>query len=235
MNSVTMINNGKGGVGKSTVCNMMIEHNIKNAISTKLVETDTENPDVYNVFNEKIDCTQIDLKSKEGWIELINFIAENADAAIIINMAAGLGNSLIQFGSFFCDDLKELNRPLDMFWVINRQKDSIILLNKAVESLPGLRSKIVVKNLYWGDATKFLLWENSQSKENFENTGGITVCFPELNDLIADSISINRHSYVDVANKVVDGGFQFGHQRDLQRWTNDVFGVLDDVKNRLGK
>lgn len=235
MHPVTMVNNGKGGVGKSTVCNMLIEHNLKNELQTILVETDTENPDVFHVFKEKIQCEQIDLKSKEGWIELINFISGNKDSEIVINMAAGLGNSLSQFGTFFCDDLSELNRPLDMYWVVNRQKDSIILLENAIEALPGLRSKIVVKNLYWGEAAKFVLWENSKAKKKFDGNGGFTVCFPELNDLIADSISLNRFSYADIANKIVDGGFQFGHQRDLQRWVNDVFAVFDDAKAKIGK
>ncbi len=231
---VIMVHGDKGGVGKSIVCNMLVEYLLKNEVPTHLIETDTSNPDVYYVMKDRVAHTLQNLNEKEGWTELVNKVAECNDT-IVINMAARLREATQKYGANFCDDLNELNRPLVLLWVINRQADSISLLRAALENLPTLKTVVVVKNLYWsgGNIAKFTLWDNSKTKIAIEENGGLTINFPDQDDTTVDLISNKRMSFIEATNNANDIGLRFGNKRDLERWVNEVFSTFDTVKEHL--
>ena len=158
------IGGSKGGVGKS-ILSMILADFLTQCRHRKiiLVESDTSNPDVGKTFthNDDVEVISLSLDNADGWIELVNY-SEASDKDIVINSAARSGEAVEKFGGTLIGSLEELHRQLVSFWVINRQRDSIELLKKYMDVVPG--ELHVVRNTFYGEPQKFELFNNSKTK-----------------------------------------------------------------------
>ena len=108
--------------------------------------------------------------------------------------------------------LPELGRELVVFWVINRQRDSIELLR---DFLTGVKSGQVhvVRNLHFGASSKFELFEKSKIRQEIENAGGRILDFPDLADRVADDLYTQRLSIFRAGTEL-----PIGNRVELLRW-----------------
>ena len=134
-----LVEGGKGGVGKSIFCMLLIDFLTKcKGRKILLIETDTSNPDVGKTFsnNDDVEVISLSLDNADGWIELVNYV-EASQRDIVINSAARSGEAIKKFSSTLTGSLEELQRKLITFWLINRQRDSVELLKKYMDVVPG--------------------------------------------------------------------------------------------------
>ena len=155
------IGGSKGDVGKSI-----------------LVESDTSNPDVGKTFthSDDVEVLSLSLDDADGWIELVNY-CEASDKYLVINSDARSGEAVEKFGGTLIGSLDELHRQLVSFWVINRQRDSIELLKKYMDVVPG-------------EPQKFELFNDSKTKVEAEKRGAI-VDLPDLADRVLMICTLN--------------------------------------------
>ena len=142
------------------------------------------------------------MDDEAGYIKLGNIIEANSKACIVVNTAARATAGLVQHGGIISDVAVELKRSLVMLWPINRQRDSLELLNNFVDNAQGYTAIYAVLNTYFGDIKKFERFHTSKLKTRI--TGFME--FPELNDLVADQMIDNRWalSYaVNASNKAL--------------------------------
>ena len=182
MKRIYWIGGSKGGVGKSAVSMALLDHLGESC--PLLVETDTANPDVAKAYGNVVRTELLDLDESDGWIELINLCSEHP-GPVVINSAAR--SDVAKNGMNLDLALPELGRELVVFWVINRQRDSIELLR---DFLTGVKSGRVhvVRNLHFGASSKFELFEKSKIRQEIENAGGKVLDFPDLADRVADDL-----------------------------------------------
>ena len=202
MNQIFMIGGGKGGVGKSTVSMAMVDALLEKGEQVVLVESDDSNPDAYKAMNGIVPCEICNMDDEAGYIRLGNIIEANSKACIVVNTAARATAGLVQHGGIISDVAQELKRDLIMLWPINRQRDSLELLNNFVDNAQGYTAIYAVLNTYFGDIKKFERFHTSKLKTRI--TGFME--FPELNDLVADQMIDNRWalSYaVNASNKAL--------------------------------
>ncbi len=226
MKNIYFIGGGKGGVGKSLVTISCIYLLQKKNIKPILIETDTSNPDTYKIFKDEIsDIETIDLDSNDGWINLVNLIDKN-DNHIVVNTAARNNIGLNKYSMILQSVLSELKRKIVTLWVINRQRDSIELLKQYTEIFPSNdKHQInVVKNLFFGDSTKFELFNESKIKKQIQNDGGYIIDFPELADRICDEIYSKRLS-IKKSLEIMP----IGNKAEILRWIKIVENNLGDV------
>ena len=133
---IVLIGGSKGGVGKSIVASALIDMMRHRNQPPIVVDSDTSNPDVYKCHKDILDCHTLDLDRKEGWIALLN-IVHSTDKTVVINSAARNNTGVASFGSLLMDALPDLGRELVTFWVINRQRDSLELLNSTARQSGG--------------------------------------------------------------------------------------------------
>lgn len=129
--NVILVGGSKGGVGKSMVSISLVDYYLERQRPLVLIETDSSNPDVFKIYKQLLDgkTYAVDLDSKDGWLNMMNIIADNAkDSDVIINTAARSNVGIEQHGSMLNDALEDLNRNLITLWPINRQRDSVQLL-----------------------------------------------------------------------------------------------------------
>ena len=120
------------------------------------------------------------------------------------------------------ETLPELNRELIIFWIINRQKDSLALLKNFMTFFNSVPT-YVWRNLYFGDEEKFELYNTSKLKKEIESIGQ-SLNFPDLADRVADKIYSDRKS---IKKALVE--LQIGDRAELKRWRNNYFSELEKI------
>ena len=217
------IGGSKGGVGKS-ILSMILADFLTKSKNRKiiLIESDTSNPDVGKTFahNDDVEVLSLSLDNADGWIELVNYSEANKKD-IVINSAARSGEAVEKFGGTLIGSLDELHRLLISFWVINRQRDSIELLKKYMDVVPG--ELHVVRNTFYGEPQKFELFNGSKTKIEAEKRGA-TIDLPDLADRVTDDLYSKRLS---VAKAMKD--MPLGNRAELKRWRLVAWKMFDDI------
>lgn len=213
---IIYIGGSKGGVGKSKVSFALIDYLLNDGKKVLLLETDTSNPDVYKAHHAHEDLgvlsKKVDLDISEGWIELVNVADEFSEYTIVINSAARSNTGIEKYSGTLRETLVELQRKLITFWVINRQRDSLELLRGFLNAFPDAKVH-VLRNLHFGLEEKFDLYNASVTREKIEKKGGLSLCFPDLADRVADKLYSER---IPIAIALKD--FLIGDRAELKRW-----------------
>ena len=216
-----LVGGSKGGVGKSIVSSAVIDLLRQRGEKLLVVDSDTSNPDVYKSHHKSIECMTLDLDRKDGWLALLN-AAYNTDATVVINSAARNNQGIDTFGSLLMSALSELDRKLVTLWVINRQRDSLLLLKQYRQTIQG--STHVVRNLHAGAPSQFELFNGSKLQGEIEAEGGKVVDFPDLADRVADAMTNERLTIAEAETNL-----PFGERIELKRWRTETGRALSTV------
>lgn len=220
METTYIIGGGKGGVGKSIVSHALIDYINNDGKNVTIIETDTSNPDVGMVYENdtKIQVEYLDLDKKDGWMTFID-ILEKTEGIVVVNLASRSNTSINNYGKILAEVLPEIKGELRTIWVINRQRDSIELLQEYREIIP--RKVDVLMNGYFGDTEKFSLFAGSKTKKDIEKEGGKTALFPDLADRVTDEMNVKRMSISDAGKSM-----SLSSRAELSRWKKEVADVF---------
>ncbi len=240
---VIIFHGDKGGVGKSWACSVFTDWLVKKQIPVALIDGDIRNPDVSRMFGDSIPVSNANLREHDGWMDLIDFMMANQEKVIVISMPAGIGSELIKEANRFGNTVQMLQRPVSMFWVINRLPDSVNLLNSALASIGKyLQSKFVVKNLFFGETEKFTRWDLSKTRAEFEKSGGLTVELTELHERTVDKLYADNDNIIPFSaavmpvNETVKSlhGLTPSENMELICWLKDNYEMFDTLRSTLG-
>ena len=223
---IYLVGGSKGGVGKSMVTMALIDYLQTKGESIFLVETDTSNADVWRTYSGEVKGGElIDFEDGDGWMNLIEAANDekNKESTIVINTKAANNRDVDKYGETLNNMLKEIGRELIVFWVINRQRDSLERLKDFRAVLPNAVVHIV-RNSYFGEERKYQLYNTSNIREEVEKSGGKSLTFPDMADLMADNIYINR---VSIAKASVN--LTIGSRAEIQRWKSLVSIMFEEV------
>ncbi len=218
-NPIYYVGGSKGGVGKSAVASGLVDYLLVAGKSLLLVEGDTANPDVGWAYeNEKgVAHVRINLDHPDGWSDLLDDIEKHKDRTVVINTPARNNMSVMRSSKTLTDSLEELDRELVVFWVINRQRDSIELLKEFMSKMEGAHIH-VVRNLHHGMAEEFSMYNASALRLTIETEcKGSTFDFPSLAGRVADALNVKR---LAISKGVVD--LTLGNRAELRRWRREV-------------
>jgi hypothetical protein len=190
--TIFYVGGGKGGVGKSIVSLALVQYLIDKYGGYKtvhLIETDESNPDVGRVYRGKIPVSTAILdEDEDGWLYMAGVIEQSRDTLFVINSAARSNMGIRKNGGNLVSVLESGRVPFDfvVFWPINRQKDSISLL----ESFLGYVTYgpvFPIRNNYFGEPDDFALYAKYvESSAILKSRITKTLDFPALADIIAD-------------------------------------------------
>lgn len=222
---IYLVGGSKGGVGKSMVTMALIDYLQTKGESVFLIETDTSNADVWKAYNSETKSELINLEEGDGWMNLIEIANDEnyKESSIVINTRAANNQGVDKYGETLNSMLKEIGRELIVFWVINRQRDSLELLKTFRAALPDALVH-VVRNSYFGEERKYQLYNSSNIREEVEASGGKSLTFPDMADLLADNIYINRLSIAKASVNLT-----LGSRAEIQRWKSLVSIMFKEV------
>ncbi len=222
MENVYWIGGGKGGVGKTMVGMGLIDFLRNEGRDPVLVETDKKNPDLGRAHVDELVVETADLGDQDGWVELLN-LCTGTSAPVVINSAVGADET--QGIDALEQSLEATGKKLTVLWVINRQRDSIELLRDFMRSIKSPNTEIhVVRNLYFGAAHKFELFNASETKKEIETRGGKVLDLPEIADRIANELYSKRVSVAACLS-----GAETGTRFVLERWRQSVHKMFKDA------
>ena len=177
MGKLYLISGEKGGVGKSTACIHLVEALRAAGMPPAIFDGDPVNPDVVARYPG---AEVFDIASPQAWGEVL----EAAGAGpVVINLPARGGEVLEGYSDAFKEAAGSLGVQVVYLHLMNRQKDSLMLLASAVERFGNVASVYAVRNLYFGEQSKFTLFNNSKTRQK---AGEINL--PELSDYVADAM-----------------------------------------------
>jgi len=215
---IFLVGGGKGGVGKSMLSMALLDHLRDEESSPMLIETDTSAPDVWKAYKDDVESQCIDLEQRDGWLELLDVLDRHADTPIVINSKAANQVGLRKFGGMLVEAVRQQKRKLVTLWVIDRKRDGLELLGGFLETLAkDERVEVhVVRNLYWGDETKFDMYNGSELRKEIERRGGRTLNFPDVADRVAESINRDRMPIHKARQEL-----PFGSRVEVCRWQGE--------------
>ena len=217
---IYVVGGSKGGVGKSLVAMALTHLLSEKGQKVFVIDADTSNPDVFKSYGSEVTCELVNLDDADGWIRFVNICDENKDAVVVVNTAARNNVGVAAYGATLSKSLEELERELVTLWVINRQRDSLELLQDHIEAIPN-STVHVVKNGYFGADQKFELFNNSNLKKDVEGHGGASVLFPDMAGRVSDDLYSNRLT-IATASKVMP----IGNRAELRRWLEELRKAL---------
>lgn len=216
----------KGGVGKSFFATTLANWALDRKKEFILIDADARNADVQRLFKEHVKLFRINLSLKEGWIELFNTLEENENTHAIFNFPAGLGSYLKKDdqGKLLGKVCEQLKHDTHMFFLLNRQKDSVILFREALQDMAYLSKVYAVKNIYFGDSAKFRIFDKSNTAKEFLENGGAVIDFPDLYDDTADMLNEKNTLFTNGADVL-----KLGERIDLENWVTSTFSIFDGL------
>ncbi len=225
-NSVFYVGGSKGGVGKSLFSFALVDYLLSKDKNVLLVDTDTDNPDVYKAHKDlRLDnlvCRMNSLDDADGWADLLDTVQKYPEHIVAINAAARTKTSTASYGDIMIGALAEMNRELTAFWIINRHRDSVELLHSFQEAFPDIRLH-VCRNLYFGEAGRFELYNSSKAREQVEQKGK-TLDFPAVGNRVADWLYSKRKPIRYALPEM-----PFGTRAELKRWRKLCAKLFDEV------
>lgn len=228
------VGNPKGGTGKSFFAASLVDHLVNKSEPVMLIDSDTSNPDTSRRFTKdgEVKVELLNLREHASWIQLLNVVHARAqetpkNGAIVVNLPAGIDTAFNRELDAFSTGLKSLEIKTSMFWVGDRSPDTVNLLKLALPKLTSNSVRTVfVKNLHWGDAEKFSIWDKSNTKNDFLKGGGTEVELPELEDTITETV---WHSVTPRRFTLAAAELEFGSRVYLEAHLQNVAKALDPL------
>jgi hypothetical protein len=229
-NTIFYVGGGKGGVGKSMVSMTLVQFLIDRYGDSKtihLIETDDSNPDVGRIYKGKIPTMGVTMDEDEkGWILVTNLIEQSRDTLFVINSAARSNMGIRKNGQNFTAVLESGKIPYDLviLWPLNRQKDSVTLLEEFLRYVT-YGSVYPIRNNYFGKPEDFALYAKYlDESESLRTRITKTLNFPALADIIADDFYTGGRTIPET----VDSLGAFAGQSFLS-WRNRVYSMFGEI------
>jgi hypothetical protein len=220
---IIIVSGSKGGVGKSLTAMALLDYFAAKHKYLKLIDADVNNPDVFRCYGRLTTGEVLNLDEVEGWIELVNTCDSAPFKTVVVNTPAQSNVAVSKHVAILLNSLRELARPLITLWVINRQRDSLELLNDYMGLVSGGTIHVVC-NGYFGEQKKFELYQNSAIRETLTTLGGKSLFLPDLADRVTDDLYSKRTTLSEAAAQ-----FKLGDRVELQRWRNSVAAMFAEI------
>ena len=225
-NPIIFAESFKGGVGKSMVAVTLAEYCKARNISVSIIDTDKTCPDVDAIYSGKTPCRCIDLGKVDGggWIELFDF-AETHHETIIVNMSAASKKSMTENKHIIANCLGLLKRPLNLFFALGIQRQSVDQLKAALALFPDANLVVAVKNLQNGDQDEFFNYDNAKSSGEFADVREIFL--PKLHARLSLKVTDDGATI----SEMLEGDLLIDREKDmLKRWIEGIFSEYDGVE-----
>jgi hypothetical protein len=228
--TIFYVGGGKGGVGKSMVSITLTQFLIDKYGGQKtihLVETDESNPDAGRVYRGVIPVSSAVLDENEkGWIHMAGIIENSSDTLFVINSAARSNFGIRKNGTNFISVLESGKLPYNFvtFWPMNRQKDSVELLEDFLKYIT-FGHVYPIRNKYFGESDDFALYAKYlEQSRSLEKRMTKTLDFPALADIIADDFYVGGKTIPETVDLL--GAFA---GQSFMSWRNEVNKMFEST------
>ncbi len=225
----------KGGTGKSTWSRGMIDLLASKHIQCAAYDADKRNAQLYRYYKDFGDgVKRIDISARGGADALLDDMEGVGDKVMLVDLPAG-GNEAfekLEAEMGLLDSAKELGYDITIVSVLSRVKDSVNALKLLMDFTGDAVGYVAVKNLYFGDAEKFRILDNSKTKKQLEQLGGVVITMPDLYD---DTFELLDETNLTFRAAVEEGSsLSRSHRSRIYQWLKQFEAEVMKAEALLG-
>ena len=233
---VIWVTGGKGGTGKSTFARGALDTLIAAGVNVAAFDGDPENAQFYRFYKDVgSGVVRTELNTRDGGDPLLNSMEEEGPAVILADVAAGGSQILVHLEEEvgFLSDAAEMGYQFTVVSVLSPIKDSVNMLKEAMDTTHGHNVQhVAVKNLHFGDAGDFELFDSSKTKQRFTEGGGIVL---EMRDLFSKTYAlVDRDNLPFRSALAKESGLQRADRKRVQQWLTCFKDQMVRAEGALG-
>jgi len=222
--ALILVGADKGGVGKTTVCRILLEYLTQNGISARAFDTESPRGTLERFHPDVTEIVNIDETADQ--MQIIDTLGDSDAKVTLVDVRAGhLGSILTALDEFgFLEAAREGEFNFLLFHILG---SSIASLEEISETAPYAADAhyYLVKN-HISDGTYFE-WEPDTFASYFDQVRSATdVTIPKLNELAYEEIDL---AGVPLSDFVEDRANSFVLRGYVRSWMQHIAAELDDV------
>jgi hypothetical protein len=233
---VIWVTGGKGGVGKSTVSRGIYDLLHTSGVSVGAFDGDRDNSQLHRYCkNLGSGVQRIDIENRGDADLLVDAMDTLKPDVVLVDVAAGGSKSLldIETDQRILSDAAELGYKFTIVSVMSRIKDSVNLLKATLESTAAFDiDHIAFKNLYFGSADRFRLFDASSTKTQLLASGGLVLDVPEMYDDTYEILDDKNLSFTLALDE--KNGLARSHRNRIHQWLSLLEAQTKIAGEKLG-
>lgn len=235
MKRIIWVTGGKGGTGKSTFARGALDRLLDCKVNVAAFDGDPENAQLHRYYQDMgKGVVRTELGERDGGDDILEAMDEQKPDVILADVAAGGSQILMQLQdeSLFLSSARELGYDVTVVSVISPIKDSVQMLKEAMETTrEQFVQHVVVKNLHFGDADDFELFDASQTKRRFDKAGGVVITMRDLSPKTYGAIDRGNLPFSVALQKA--SGLPQGDRNRARQWLNCLHQQMVTAKGAL--
>ena len=236
--SLIMLGGSVGGIGKSTICMLIVDWltHAKGA-SVLVVESDDSNPDVGKMYQPQHNAGSgsyprvipLNLDIERGWGNLVDACETHPLAHVIVNGGARNIKGLRSHSRPFLEAVaQEGHRRVTMLWVITPKRDCVEVLTQYRQACATPHVTVhVVCNCKSEKDEEFELYENSGLQGEVHADGGRTIRIAPLGSWARVEIDTHRRQITHVVEDKKQ--FRLSVRTAMSRWRNAAWKEFETL------
>ncbi len=186
MSRLVLVHGDKGGVGKSTLARAALDYLYRKSRVPVVYDADNRNGQIHRFYNSVFPVHQIDINVRGAFDEVLDSVAEGQKATskvnVFVDLPAQAGNSVDMALSELklVDALDSIRARATLLFVMGRTTDSVNALQVAFDLFKGIADFVVVKNEFFGEASRYTLYEASTTHQTLLKSGAKTLLMPSM-------------------------------------------------------
>ena len=214
-----LVTGDKGGVGKSSFARGLLDVYQHLGINCRAYDSDRRNAQLYRHYQRSPSgVAEIDITTKGEADALLNDLEAHPANVVLVDMPAGAGEWFedLEADLNLIESVAELCYRLTLVSVVSRVKDSINALRLLMDYCDHTVDYVVVKNLYFGEASKFARFDASKTREHLLKLSGIEIIMPDLFDDSYDAV--DQHDLPFRSASAADSPLSRAHRSRINQW-----------------
>ncbi len=233
---VVWVTGGKGGTGKSTFARGVLDTLLAHQVTVSAFDGDPENAQLHRYYQSLGDgVVRTELAERDGGDDMLAAMEEEQPAVVLADVAAGGSQILmrLQDESLFLSSAEDLGYAFTVVSVLSPIKDSVNMVKEALDITQGHSVQhVAVKNLHFGDADDFALFDASKTKLRFEAEGGVVLSMRDLFNKTYGAIDRENLPFQVAAKK--ECGLPYGDRARTRQWLTCFHDQMQLANGALG-
>jgi hypothetical protein len=230
-----LITGDKGGTGKSTFGRGLLDTLLYRKVNCSAYDSDKRNSQLYRHYKDVgTGVRKIDITAKGGGDVLIDEMDEGKASVMVVDLPAGAGAHIERFEREmgFIAAAAEMGYGVTMVSVLSRVKDSTNALRLMLDSAGTGVQHVAVKNLYFGEESRFVLFDESKVMQRLSEVGGHVLKMDDLLDDTYGLIDQKNLTFRDAAGE--KSPLSRSHRARVYQWLKKFEIEVEQVGGVLG-
>ena len=231
MPDLTLFHGDKGGTGKSFACSVFLD-TVYQKEQYSVIDADLRNPDIHYNYGHCMPVEVMALTNHEEWRQFFGKVEEQhqQNKHVVVSLPSQAGDIIDKEQSLFKALKDDMQFTLKLVWVMNRQKESIRLLDHALKTLPKPEKLLIVLNGFYGQQSQFNRWNELSLRKKLLKEQAEETYLPELHYAIVDQLFAGEKPLLPYSDILTKNELNTINRIELKNWLKTAHACFDSIR-----